>query len=471
MKIILINPPISNVIDPSLPEILLKEEDPMPPLGLMYLAAYLQNNSEHEVKIIDCQIEKLDFTDLRDRLIHEQPDAVGITTMTFTLLDVLDVVHQVKSIDENIKVILGGPHVHLYPEETINLKGVDYLVLGEGEEILRELLDNIASSEKMSQIKGIVFKDTNNNVINTGYRELNVNLDALPMPARHLTPYKQYKSSMAKKFPVTTMFTSRGCPYKCLFCDRPHMGKYFRPRSAQNVVDEMEECQNMGIQEIFIYDDTFGVDRQRVLDICSEIIKRKLFISWDIRTRVNTVDAEILKNLKNAGCKRIHYGVEAGTQHIINILRKGITVEMANEAFRLTRKHGIQTLGYFMIGSPTETKKDILITIKLARKLNPDYAHFSITTPYPGTALYELGLENGIYANDYWRDFARNPNKNFNPKIWDEILSREELIGLLKKAYQSFYLRPTYIIKRLKEVSSFKELVNKASMGLNIFKI
>jgi len=470
MKIVFINPPLFKALDPSLPTVLQEEEDPMPPLGLMYLAAYLEKNSPHEIKILDCQAERLSLEQFKKRLAEEKPDVVGITTMTFTLLDVIGTVRLIKEINPKIKVVLGGPHVHIYPEETLKIKEVDYLVIGEGEKPLKALLANLNDLKNLYKIRGIGFKDGPKLVV-TGAEELIEDLDELPFPARHLTPYQKYGSALAKRFPVTTMFTSRGCPYQCLFCDRPHLGKMFRARSAKNVVAEMEQCQKMGIKEIFIYDDTFGVDRQRVLDICAGLKEKKVNLAWDIRTRVNTVDEEILKALKEAGCQRIHYGVEAGTQKILNVLRKGITLEMAVKAFRLTKKAGIQTLGYFMIGSPEETKEDILATIKFAKKLNPDFVHFTITTPYPATDLYRLGLSKGILPFDYWRAFALNPTTNFNPPVWEENLNKQELIKLLQQAYRSFYFRPVYLFTRIKEISSLKEFIAKAGMAFKLLKI
>jgi anaerobic magnesium-protoporphyrin IX monomethyl ester cyclase len=470
MKILFINPPTINIIGTNLPQALQEVEDPMPPLGLMYLAAYLEKNTNYDIAILDCPIEGLDYDQLEKRLEQEKPEVIGITTMTFTLLDVIKTVQIIKRINPKIKVILGGPHIHIYPEETIKIEGVDYLVLGEGERPLKDLLENLGNTEKLYEIKGIVFKD-GGKIINTGPREAIKDLDELPFPARHLTPYKKYGSMIARGFPVTTMFTSRGCPYKCLFCDRPHLGKAFRGRSANNVVDEIEECQKMGIKEIFIYDDTFGVDRQRVLDICDEILKRKLEIAWDVRNRVNVVDEEILQKMKEAGCSRIHYGVEAGTQKILDVLRKGITLDQARKAFALTKKVSIQTLAYFMIGSPTETRKDILETIKFMKKLNPDYVHIGITTPFPATDLYRLGLEEKVLPCDYWKKFAENPSSDFVPFVWEKELSREELFYLLKKAYRSFYLRPSYVLKKIIQVKSTKELFAKARAGLNILKI
>lgn len=470
MKILLINPPIFSRIDPSLPEVLLEKEDPMPPLGLMYLASYIRENTEYQIEILDCQIEKYNHEDLKNKIQEIKPDIVGITTMTFTLLDVIKTLKSVKEINNNIKTVLGGPHVHIYPEETINLPNVDYLVLDEGEKPFKELLENLNHLENLEKIKGLVFK-RNGKTINTGAPEQIENLDLLPFPARDLVPYKKYESMLATKSPVTTMFTSRGCPYKCLFCDRPHLGKNFRARSAKSVVDEMEQCEKMGIKEIFIYDDTFAVDKQRVLNICSEINKKKLNIVWDVRTRVNTVDEEILKALKSAGCQRIHYGVEAGTTKILTVLRKGITLEMAKKAFKLTKKVGIQTLAYFMIGSPTETREDILQTIKFMKKLNPDYAHITITTPYPATDLYRMGLEQKVLPYDYWQEFAKNPNPDFKPMFWEKDLSKEELFNLMTKAYRSFYIRPSYVFKKIIQLKSFSELIRKTKAAIKMIKI
>jgi len=267
------------------------------------------------------------------------------------------------------------------------------------------------------------------------------------------------------------MFTSRGCPFQCLFCDRPQLGKVFRARSAKSIVDEMEECAKMGIQEIFIYDDTFGVDRQRVLDICKEIKKRGLSIAWDIRTRVNTVDREVLEALKKAKCQRIHYGVEAGTQKILNVLRKGITLKQVEDAFRITREVGIQTAGYFMIGSPTETKEDILQTIKFMKKIDPDYVHITITTPFPATDLYLMAQRENVLTKDVWRDFAENPKPGFIPPIWEKNLLRAELLSLLKNAYRSFYFRPGYILKRIFQLKSPKDLFQKSLAALKLLKI
>jgi radical SAM superfamily enzyme YgiQ (UPF0313 family) len=468
-KVLLINPPFLHTISSCQPKIFEEGIEYLPPLGLMYIAGYLRERSQHRPEILDCQVEEIKYEKLGEEIKKRNPAVVGITAMTFTLIDVIKTAEIVKKTNPNIKVILGGPHVNIYPEETMETKVIDFIVFGEGEEPMKELLDNINDTQALYGVKGIVFRD-GEKIINTGQRELIKDLDSMPFPARDLTPYKKYSSVLAQKPPVTTMFTSRGCPYKCLFCDRPHLGKVFRSHSAKYVIDEMKECKKLGINEIMIYDDTFTIDRQRVVDICNMLIEEKIDILWDVRARVNTVDEELLKLLAKAGCKRIHYGVEAGTEKILNVLRKGITLGMAEKAFYLTKKAGIQTLGYFMIGSPEETLEDIEATKKFIKKISPDYIHVTVTTPFPATELYYRALREGVIKSDAWKEFARNPNENFVPPSWNKELDREELFSLLKQIYRSFYFRPSYILGRMARLGSVKELTNKALAALRLLR-
>ena len=471
MKILLINPPIENIIESDMPKELESGLDFLPPLGLMYLAGYLSEKTDHQIKMIDCALENVTYEKMEKIVIEEKPMVVGITAMTFTLIDVFKTAEIIKKVDQNIKIVLGGPHVNIYPTETMNNKNINFLVLGEGEAPFKELLDNLDDIEQLKQIKGLVFRDDDSIVINTGVRNLIMDLDSVPHPKRDLLPYKKYYSIIAKKNPTTTMFTSRGCPYRCIFCDRPHLGKIFRARSAENVVSEMIEIKKMGIKEIFIYDDTFTIDRSRVVKICELILNKNIKLNWDIRARVNTIDEDLLKLMKLAGCERIHYGVEAGTEKILKILRKDITVEQVRTAFKLTKKVGIETAGYFMIGSPNETMDDIKETINLAKEIFPDYIHFSVLTPFPATELYFRGLQEGVIKNDYWREFALNPETNFKPSAWEENFKREELIKILIKVYREYYLSPKYIWKRIKELRNWQNVKNNFKAGMRLIKL
>lgn len=440
-------------------------------MGLLYIAAYLKQHTAHEVEVLDSQAEELSYDELKNAVIARSPDVAGITTLTFTLIDVLKLSKIVKEINPSIKVVLGGPHVNIYPDETIMLPNVDFLILGEGEIVFAEFLEHMDNIEELRKIKGVVFK-RNGQIINTGTRELIENLNLLPFPARHLTPYTKYRSVLSGRDTViTTMITSRGCPYKCTFCNREHLGKRFRARSPENVVDEMAECAAMGIKELLVYDDTFTLNRARVISICDEIIKRKLYIAWDIRTRIDVVDEEMLKKMKQANCKRVHYGVEAGTDQILAKLGKGITVAQTKKIFAMTKKVGISTLAYFMIGAPQETRADVRQTMELAKQLDPDYVHFSILIPFPSTPIYLEGLRAGIFKEDHWKQFAADPQPGFKPKYWEENLRSDELCELLKTAYKSFYYRPSYVLKRIAEVRSLGELRSKIAGALKVLKL
>lgn len=470
MKILLVNPPDVHTLVGNNPEIIDSERGFNPPLGLLYLASTILKHTDNEVKVLDCQVEEMGMDRLRKEIDQFSPDIVGITAMTFTIYDCLLVAKIAKEAKSDTKVVLGGPHVHIFPKESINLPNIDFLILGEGESSIVDFLNSIGNTEKLKNVKGLVFKDGNRIVCNDT-PPLIQDLDSIPFPARHLTPYKKYSSLLAKRSPVTTMITSRGCPYKCIFCDRPHLGKVFRARSAENVMKEIDECVKMNIKEILIYDDTFTINKKRVMDICDALIKRKYNLGFDIRARVNTVDYEMLRKLKKAGCERIHYGVESGNPDVLKTLRKGITLSQVRKAFYLTKKAGISTLGYFMLGSPTETRETIMQTIRFAKRIKCDFAHFTITTPFPSTDLYRDGIARGIIKKDYWKEFAENPQLGFKPPVWEENLTREELIELVKLAYKSFYLRPYYILQRMAKIRSLGELKRKVFAGLKVLRL
>ena len=301
MRILLINPPRFNEILADNPAFIDENRGFNPPLGLLYLAGYLKKKSHHQIFGLDAQVERLNYNvQFRQRIEKINPDAVGITAMTFTLIDVIKTINLVKEaekkLDKKIIIVLGGPHAHLFPKETVDLENIDFVIKGEGEIPFFNLLEALEGRGRLEDIKGLVYKDKGE-IIDNPVGDLISNLDELPFPDRNLLPIKKYHSILGGGHIVTTMFTSRGCPFRCAFCDRPHLGKKFRARSANNVVDEIEECLKLGIKEILIYDDTFTVNRQRTFDICEEILKRGLKFIWDIRARVDTVDEEEVKEV------------------------------------------------------------------------------------------------------------------------------------------------------------------------------
>ena len=467
MKVLLIQPPEFNMITTNVPSVVDEETGAYPPLGLLYVAAFLEQQTDHTVEILDAILDGLDYDGLEAEIRRRKPDVVGIQAMTFTLIDATLAAKVVKSIDPSIPVMFGGPHVYIYPNETLQIPQVDYIVIGEGEVTTADLVNALAEGRDMATVNGIGYKQ-DGQIKLTPSVALNQDLDALPMPARHLVPQDRYYSVLARETPITTMMSSRGCPMQCIFCDRPHLGKQFRYRSPQSVVDEMEACERMGIKEIFIYDDTFTIRRDRVMEICRLYRERGLTIKWDSRAHINTITEPMLDAMAASGVTRLHYGVEAGTEEITKVLKKGIDLNRTREVFRESKKRGITTLGYFMIGNPGETKEQAIETIEFARRLDADFIHLSVATPFPATELYRMAFKVGLYQNDYWREFSRNPSPDFRPKLWTEVMSEEELINLMQWGYQRFYMRGGYIMKRVLELRNWNEFVRKARAGIRL---
>lgn len=469
MKVLLAHPPVGRMIPSILPEEVESGRGANPPLGLLYLAAGLQKaGRDDEVAVLDAQAPHLDDASIRKKISSFSPDVVGITALSFTMPDVMAVCGMAK--ESGAVTVLGGPHPHIFPEETAALDGVDYVLTGEGEKSFPALLDCIREKRAPDDVPGAVWRadgETRRGPAPSFIEDL----DELRFPARELTDVRAYASVLARAGPVTTMMSSRGCPYNCLFCDRPHLGRKFRARSPESVVEEIERCLRLGIREILFYDDNFAADRDRAMQIARLIISRGLKVTFDVRLRVTDLDLELAKALKQAGCDRAHLGVESGDPEILKTLRKAITVEDARAGFENARKAGMRTLAYFLVGSPGETPRSVKRSVRLAKELRPDYVHFSLLMPFPGTDLYRMGMEKGLWDGDPWLEFAREPRADFQAPVWDESLSREELVGLTLGAYRSFYRDPAYILRRLKSIRSPGEVIRHARAGLKILRL
>jgi radical SAM superfamily enzyme YgiQ (UPF0313 family) len=469
--VLLLNAPRFHELIGKNPAIVEKHRGFNPPLGLLYLAGYLETHSSHRVSVLDAQPKGLSYADLAATLAEHRFDVCGLTAMTFTLIDVIKTCQVIRSVNPRAKIVLGGPHVHLFPNETIALDEVDFLIQGEGEIAFLDLLNKMDRPALWSTVPGLVYRDEIGGVRNNGIAPSTDTLDDLGMPARHALNTEDYRSLLGRRNVVTTMFTSRGCPFRCTFCDRPNSPiiSGFRWRSAGHIADEIEQCIELGIEEAFFYDDTFTVRKDRVHQLCDEIIARKLKFTWDVRAHVNTVDQDLLKHMREAGCDRIHFGVEVGNDRMMRVIRKNTTVERVKTAFAAAKKARMETLGYFMIGQQTETAADIEDTLRLARTLNPTYAHFTIFCPYPGTEIYAQALERGVLKTDVWRDFVRNPRPDFELPVWEEHFTRDELRRMLVRMYKAFYMRPGYVLRSLTRVRSSAEFGRKARAGLSVF--
>jgi len=442
----------------SLPEVAEESEHLIPQMGIVSVGTYLKEKiKDIDVKIIDCHLENIDETNI-DQIIHDfNPGIVGISVVTYLLYDAVSVARAIKRIDENIHINFGGPHIALYPEETLNLRPVDSIVIGDGEIPFYHLVRSIINNENI-QIRGLYLKGSNH----TNYEPYIANLNDLPYPDRTLTAYKKYKSIFSGSI-STSIITSKGCTNKCTMCSM--QGSKLRLREIPNIISEIKHIINLGITDIQIYDDTFNISEKRVAEFCEEIIRNDLKFSWSFRGRVNNVNYELLRLCKKAGCKMILYGVESGDDNVLKAIRKNTTVKEIRNAFYCSRKANIETLAYFMVGIPGETLDNIGNSIKLAKEIKSDYLAVSIATSWPGTVMYEEGLGQGLYESDYWKEFAVNPSPKFNPRFWTAIFTPVELIKLRNMFLIKYYFNLPYIINRLIKINSYDRFKKQFKAG------
>ena len=434
VDVVLINPPYRSVVS--------KYVGYAPPLGLAYIASVLEKR-DVDVKIIDAPALGAEFKEIVDFVERKKPLIVGVTCTTPSYYSALKVLRGVKEVDEDIITVIGGPHVSFTAEEALmECPQVDYVVIGEGEATFLDLYERVLAGESTRDMLGIAYRDGKDVVI-TPPRPLIKNLDLLPFPAWHLLPMERYKAFGVREFP---MITSRGCPYRCIFCvSSLLMGKRYRARSAKNVVDEMEILRTKyGIRNIGVLDDMFMLDRRRARQIALEIIERGLDIYWGASSRVDAIDYETLKTLNKAGCTTIYVGVESGDSRVLRWYRKGITPTQAMKAIRTAKRAGMGILASFILGAPVETVRSIWKTIKFAIKLSPDYAQFTILTPFPGTWLYNYAVSHGLLLTRDWTKYDTQ-----TPVMRLPYISPKKLKELLVKAYLYFYLRGSYLKERI----------------------
>lgn len=460
MRLLLITPPNS------LEEIYGKLSDIgtlYPPLGLAYLAAYAEKQG-HEVKVLDSEAERFTFDDINRIVSKFKPDLIGIQTYLTTLNKAYKVAENIKKILD-VKILLGGPQATLEPEKAASNENIDFVIYGEGEKTLVDLMNSLKKNN-FSKVLGLVYKDKGK-IKKNPPQPLIKDLDEIPLPARHLFPMRKYHSSANLRGKRTlNIMTSRGCPYRCAYCAGSLIfGKNHRFHSAERVIEEMKILkEKYGADSIQFFDETFTVNRERVMKLCDKMIEEKLDLEWSCFTRVNLVDKELLRKMKQAGCYLIFYGLESGVQRLLDLIQKDITLEQAEKAMKMTHEAGIETWVSFILNLPSATKKEEEQTINFAIKVKPTFVQFPIATPYPGTKLYDLALEHGTLKEN-WEDF----------KSWDEIVFRpynkteKEIKQIVKKAYGKFYLRPLYLLKRLKSISKLplKKSIPLVKAGLS----
>jgi len=435
------------------------------PLGLGYIASVLRDSGRHQIKIIDALALNLSDEEVEKQLKDFGAEIVGVSAVTELLESALNICKIAKR--NNLISVLGGPHATLLPEETLAFDEVDIICIGGGDYTMLDLCDTLENKRDLESVKGIIFKKTDEkgeiNFIKTKQREQIENLDELPFPARDLFHWELYPSysSIVRKLPCMHIMSSRGCPFHCTFCSSQSLWKCSKSRSPKNIVDEIEHLiKEYKVKEIYIMDDTFNSNLKRCEEICEEIIKRKIKISLRVQARVFPITLKLLKLMKKAGVWIIYYGVESGNQEILNDIKKGITIKQIKDAFRMAKEVGIRTFGFFMIGLPKDTKETIQDTLNLVLELDPDIANFTILAPYPGTEVYELAIREGSINRIKPKEIFKIPRYT-NKNISDEELQKE-----LKRIYKKFYMRPSYMIKRLFSIRTLTELKVNIISGL-----
>ena len=391
------------------------------------------------------------------------PDIVGITAMTPTIQSGVQTAKVIRSVTSAM-IVMGGPHPSIMPEETASLDEVDVVVRGEGEQTMSELVKAIEMGGGFKKVKGITFS-SNKKIINNPPMPLINDLDTIPFPARDLLPMGRYKQHIGHPKSFATMITSRGCPNNCIYCTKAIFGRKYRFRSANNVIEEINQViTKYKVKDIVFYDDAFTAHKGRVETLCENLMDAGIDIRWKCESRVDTVELELLEKMRNAGCHVIAYGVESGNNRLLRTLKKRITTKQIEETFKITKDVGIETLAYIMIGIPGETKATIKKTLDFTIKLDPDYVQFSIATPYPKTELYEIALKDGHLKSDKWAKFAY-AGDSATPVMRTESLDHEELNLELKRMIKKFYLRPRYIVKQIKK-STTPAIIKRNISGL-----
>ncbi|MFQ6121922.1 MAG: B12-binding domain-containing radical SAM protein [Dehalococcoidales bacterium] len=429
---------------------------PQPPVGLALIAAILERDG-YPVSILDANALRLRPEEVVPLITDA--DVVGLTAMTPTIGAAINIARHLKQAKPDLITILGGAHATLLPEETLAIAPeIDIIVKGEGEETVIELLRALENKQPLDNISGISYR-MNGTAISTPIRLRNVDMNSLPYLAYHLLPWRKYKPHPphGRALPFAAVVTSRGCPYHCAYCSKPIFGNKFRGQSPERVVEEVAYLkEKFGVKEIAFYDDVFTLNKKRAYAIADGIIEKGVRVHWTCETRVNLVDKELLHRIKQAGGYAIAYGIESASPEILNALSKDITPEQVEKAVHISKEVGLQTVGYFMIGSPGETTETINRTIQFAKKLKLDFAQFAVTTPYPGTELYDLYLKVGGESIPWENFIYAGVGRQIAPV--KSRLNSSDLQYWTRRAYREFYLRPTYLWQRIRQLTSIGEL-------------
>jgi anaerobic magnesium-protoporphyrin IX monomethyl ester cyclase len=347
--------------------------------------------------VVDCTFIKQG--EALERIRQNNSEIIGI----YSMYSIKDTAIQMAKFlrDKTNLLVAGGPLPTVSPHEF--LKYFDAAALGEGEDTMLELVQRMDGAPDLSRVKGIAYKEKGKRKVKfTETRGFIKNLDRIPFPAREFFDNQAYKDYYSKRFgyTITSVMTSRGCPFNCEFCSRPVFGNTFRTRSAANIVDELEIVLKLGYRRVWFADDCFTLNRDRLLKVCDEMIRRGIQLEWECLSRVDTVDKETTGKMKSAGCVRMFFGIESGNDKILSLMKKQITTSRAREAVNITKQSGIKIGAFFIVGYPGEKSDTILDTVRFASGLPLDYLSFTMPYPIPGTDLYDR-IRGALISNEW----------------------------------------------------------------------
>lgn len=431
-----------------------------PSLPLGGIAAWVRQNG-FDVRLIDLHVENVYPKDAADRVRDYDPHIVALTAKTLGWPAVIEIAQMVKVACPNALIVVGGPHLSIYAEESMTWECFDVAVVGDGEETFLEICERVESKSDVDDVLGTVVRLKDGEIVRNPPRPLSRSINKYPQTAWDLIPIEDYNCLTLLR-PFATMVTTRGCPWHCGYCSQVYSEK-LRFRSVKLVVDEMEYLvRKRGVREIVFFDETFTIGKKRMMKFSDEVQRRGIKVKFNIRARVDTVDRDVVRALKKAGLRSIHMGVEAGTNRVLKIMNKQITREQTEQAFRICREEGVDTRGYFMIGYYDTTPADIEDTIQFASGIGLDWASFSVATALPATDLYRIAQERGYVDGDFWKQYTIDGG-GVIPQLETETFTAEMLRAYRTKAYMNFYLRPDLIRRKLSKSEGRAELMEMLS--------
>lgn len=447
MKVLLLNPPSPPgiIVDRRLGcTVKVKGNFLHPPIELAYVGSVLKEWNGCEVTMVDSVAFNWTPNETLENIATLSPKIIFYVVGSFTYRYDLAFLERIKDNNPDIITTTLGWHVSAIPEWYLQTsEAIDFIVVGEPELIVSELVQSLEKNDDLRGIKGLAFKEGNKIIVTPRSPPIK-DLDSLPFPDRSLIKNDLYHVPLLRS-PFTVVFTSRGCPFRCRFCGSKNYSVNFRFRSPENVVAEMAECiEKFHIKSFRFLDDTFTVNKNRVARICELIMDHGWDIEWACLSRVDTVDEATLKIMSKAGCRQIFYGVESGSPKVLEYLRKDQSVEDATNAFKWSRKAGILAGAYFILGTPIDDWSTINETILLAKKLKPDFVGFSPLIPFPGTEAYEDLKKQGKLLHEDWEQYI-GPNVVFRP----DYLTPEEISEANKSAYRQIHLDPSFLFRHL----------------------